>query len=91
MSKFVTTFKNANETNYTLAPFNKFGIKFDKINKVATVTVTSMNPKAPKGKRVQTFETVSFKTVKDAKNYCWRNEHTPAMDLIEGATLIMSY
>ena len=91
MSKFVTTFKNAKETNYTLAPFNKFGIKFDKINKVATVTVTVMNPKAPKGQRVQTFETVSFKTVKDAKNYCWGNEHVPAKDLIEGAKLIMAY
>ena len=91
MSRFTTTFKNEKETNYTLAPLNKFGIKFDKVNKVATVMVTVMDRTAPQGQRVQTFETKTFNTLKDAKNYCWANEYGCAKELADGGTLVMSF
>jgi hypothetical protein len=91
MSKFTTTFKSKTETNYILSPLNKFGIKYDKVNKIATVTVTVFDRNQPKGQKVQTFETVTFSTLADAKTYVWANEYADAKELVKGSTLIQSY
>jgi hypothetical protein len=91
MSRFQTTFKTETETQYTLSPSNKFGIHFDKVNKIATVEITVFDRTAPAGQRVQTFATKTFNSVKAAKNFCWDNEYVPAKELVTDGKLISSF